>query len=145
MVETYPISLATISQLNYFANHPLIFKSTGFPKNSTINMSNVYDDLHSVGFSCPIGAMLFEYLEPGVFECHFLFIPGSGGKDIKGYARAMADALFTNHGASVIKGFPPRDNRAVRALGVALGFVKVSGPDKIDGFGRICGTYELRA
>jgi hypothetical protein len=135
---------AQTGDLSYLVNHPDIFPHTGAPEGSFIDMKEVLKDPRNVGFVTINGGMLFGYIEEGVYECHFLFIPGSEGHVIKDAAKAMIMEMFTNRGAHVIKGHPPRDNRAVRTLGVSLGFKKVPNSEFTDDLGRSCETYEIR-
>ena len=108
-------------------------------------MSTVLLNPCNIGFwQDDIGGMLFCEEEDGIFEVHFLFIPGSGGLLVKETARAMLDEMFTKHGAHVITGYPPRDNRAVRTIGVGLGFKKTPNSEFLDDFARPSNKYELR-
>ena len=88
--------------------------------------------------------MVFFLLEDGVYDAHFYFIPGSGRKIIIDTARTMLNLMFTQYSAYAIKGYPPRDNRAVRVIGITLGFQKIPDEDFIDDLGRHCDTYILR-
>ena len=135
---------ATTDELTDLINHEAIFPATGYPAGEIIDMKNVYRTSGNIGFTSEIGGLFFENLGEGVFEIHFLFIPRSGGAAIKRVASAILDEMFTNRGACVIKGHPPRDNRAVRLIGYALGFRKTSADDFVDDLGRVCATYELR-
>ncbi len=133
------------NDLNYLVNHPGIRPTTGFPGDEPLSMSTVLFNPGNIGFwQDDIGGMLFCQEEAHLFECHFMFIPGSGGFLIKETARLMMDEMFTKHGAHVIRGYPPRENREVRVIGVALGFRKLPDQDFIDDLGRPCETYELR-
>jgi hypothetical protein len=139
------IRKATTEDLNYLVNHPLIRPHTGFPDDGLISMDVVLLNPCNIGLlDGDIGGMLFGSEGEHEFSCHFLFIPGSGGFLIKETARAMLDQMFTKYGAHVIRGYPPRDNRAVRSIGVALGFKKIPKSDFIDDLGRPCDVYELR-
>ena len=135
---------ASIDELTYLVNHPRICGAVGLRPGELMNMERVYDNPRNVGLWCPLGAMLFGYEEEGVYDCHFLFIPGHSAKEIRGYAKAMLDEMFTKHGARVITGKPPRDNRAVRILGIPLGFTKIANSEFTDEFGRKCEKYEMR-
>lgn len=135
---------ATTEDLDYLVNHPGIKPSTGFPVDAQITMAAVYAKPRNIGFTSKIGGMVFGHEGNSVFSSHFLFIPGSSGAEIKKLARAMLNEMFTRYGACAIKGYPPRENRAVRIIGVALGYHKIPNADFIDDFGRPCETYELR-
>ena len=135
------VEIAAPEELTMLVNHADIRRHFGIPENMYVSMKEFYHREGNVAFTSPAGCMIFGLKEPGTYECHFLFRPGS--KDIIRYARQMHDELFTNYGAHVIKGYPPRSNRAVRTLGVALGYEK-TGSNHIDGLGRTCEIYELR-
>lgn len=138
------MKLATIEQLDELINHPLIKPSTGIPSGERGTMSMLYDNPENVAFTCMYGGMIFNHETDKTFSGHFLFIPGTRGSDILSAARGMLREMFTCYDARVIRGYPPRDNRAVRFIGNALGYRKVSEISTIDGFGRDCETYELR-
>lgn len=135
---------ATTKELNYLANHPRVAPALGLSDDEEIDLSSFYDREGNIAFWCPIGGMMFPYIEDGVYDSHFLFIPGSSAVDIKRYAAAMINEMFTKQGARVIKGYPPRVNRAVRVIGVALGYRKIPNADVVDAQGRACETYEVR-
>lgn len=116
----------------------------GLSDDEQIDLSDFYKRNGNVAFWCPLGGMMFPYVEAGVYDSHFLFIPGHSAAEIKKYAAAMLDEMFTKHGARVIKGYPPRDNRAVRVIGTALGYRKIPNADVTDALGRDCETYEMR-
>lgn len=136
--------LATTYDLDFLVNHPDIKPLLGFDTPYYISMENVLPCPGNIAFMSDIGGMIFSQLEAFTFDSHFLFIPGSGGMAIKNAAQEMLDEMFTKHGAHVIRGYPPRDNRAVRVIGNALGYQKIPNGDFIDGLGRHCETYELR-
>lgn len=135
---------AATADIEYLVNHPDIYPSTGFPEGCHADAEHFYDTEGNVAFLCIYGGMLFNNEGDGVFSGHFLFLPGTRGVDIMTAAKAMLIEMFTNRGASVIKGYPPRDNRAVRVIGTALGYRKLNKADFQDDFGRICETYEVR-
>lgn len=135
----------TALDLNYLVNHPLIRPHMGFPGDDHISMDTVLCNPGNLGFwQDDIGGMLFCQEEAHMFEAHFLFIPGSGGLLIKNTARAMLDGMFTKHGARVIKGYTPRDNRAAHVIGIGLGFKKIPNTEFHDDFDRLCNVFELR-
>lgn len=138
------INIATVEELDNLINHPKIFPSTGIPVGSHGTMSKLYDNPKNCAFTCMYGGMIFNHEGGNIFSGHFLFIPGTRGSDITTAARGMLQEMFTNHAASVIKGYPPRDNRAVRVIGNALGFRKIPDAVFVDDFGRECETYEVR-
>lgn len=139
------IRTATMFDINYLVNHKGIAKGLGITDLLPVNMGNVFWHHRNVFFTSEVGGMWFEYAGNHVFDCHFLFIPGSGGKAIKTAAQAMLSEMFTNREARAIRGYPPRDNRAVRVMGTSLGFQKIDEPLITDDLGRECETYELRS
>lgn len=136
--------LATQEDLDYLLNHPKIYPSTGFPEGERLTSSGFFDNEDNVAYVCMYGGMIFNYLGDGVYSGHFLFIPGTRGTDILTAAKGMLQDMFTKHSASVIKGYPPRENRAVRVIGTALGYQKIKGKDFVDELGRNCETYEVK-
>lgn len=138
------MQLATIEDLDLLINHPKIFPTTGIPEGQRGTMSALYDNPRNCAFTCLYGGMIFNHEGNDVFSSHFLFMPGSRGSDIMTAAKGMLQEMFTNHGARVIKGYPPRENRAVRVIGIALGYRKIKDASITDDFGRECETYEVR-
>ena len=117
----------------------------GFPEGHVIDMGPLMTDTRSVALIATPGAMFFIPTSPGVYDCHFLFIPCCSGKAILQAARAMLHEMFTKHRACVITGKPPRDNHAVRLMGNALGFKQIPNSDFTGASGRRCSVYELKA
>ena len=138
------MKMATTTELTYLANLPGIGSAMGVPEGQHLSMRNFYDNEGNVALSSPAGAMIFAHVGDDEYECHWMFIPGSPGKDIKSYAAAMHDEMFTKRGAHVIRGYPPRDNRAVRVVGIALGYTKIEDAGHTDALGRPCEIYEMR-
>lgn len=136
---------ATIAELQELVNDPLILPAYDLEEGQTWDLSEVYDNPKNIAFITDAGAMLFGYEKPGQYECHFMFRTTYPGSVIKRDAKAMLQEMFTKYGAHVIKGYPPRGNRAVRVMGVALGFKKIIGADFMDDLGRHCETYEIRS
>lgn len=136
---------ATVSEIDALANHPLIYPSTGHPRGGSIATAPLMQDHRNVALIDNAGAMFFQYIRPGVYDCHFLFIPHCSGRAILQSARAMLKEMFTNRGACVITGKPPRGNRAVRTIGVILGFTRKHGQEFTDALGRECLVYTLKA
>lgn len=141
---TLPIYPMTPTEFEDLFNHPSIQPSTGVPTHLEMSAGSLFDTPDNLGFSSDIGGMVFRKQDEGVYECHFYFLPGSGGKAILSTAKAMISEMFTHHEAYVIVGYPPRGNRAVRVIGTALGFHKLKNADCLDELGRHCETYVLR-
>jgi len=136
---------ATVKEINALVNHPLIYPSTGLPKGYEINAHSLMVSTLNIALISAPGAMFFEYISPNEYDCHFLFLPCCSGAAILQAARAMLHEMFTKHKAYVITGKPPRDNRAVRLMGNALGFKKIPNSSFTDVAGRKCDVYELKA
>ena len=135
---------ATANELTYLVNHPRIAPAMGVGDGQLMDMAGVVEDKRNISLWCPLGAMIFGYESKGVYDSHFLFIPGHSAKEIRLHVRAMLTEMFTKYGALVIKGRPPRDNRAVRALGTPLGYTKIPNSEFTDDLGRKCEIYQVR-
>ena len=133
---------ATTEELTKLINYEAIFPAMGYPSGTVLDAKDLYRTKGNIGFTSDIGGMFFENKGQGVFEVHFLFLPRSPG--IKRVAEAMLKEMFTKRGAHVIRGHPPRDNRAVSHIGYSLGFRRILTGDFVDDNGRVCSTYELR-
>lgn len=136
----------TLQEMNDLLNHPKIRPTVTSDIKGHLSLGNFFDpDLKNVALYSILGGLLFANQGDGQYEIHFLFIPGSPGKRLLATARAMLDHMFTQYRACGIQGYPPRDNRAVRLIGSALGFTKISNSDFTDQFGVIRVGYELEA
>lgn len=136
--------LATTDEINHLVNRPDISTAFGVPEDSYLDMSGFYDNQGNVALRSPVGCMLFPKIGHGVYDSHFLFMPGHMGWLIKKCASAMLDTMFTYYGASAIRGSIPRDFRAVRTMAYALGYKQTPDTPFKDGMGRECVTYEIR-
>lgn len=135
---------ATTSELTKLLNLPEVRPHFGYKEGCVLDASGLYRTPGNVGFSSDVGGLFFESEGDGVFVIHAMFKPLQNGKAVKAAAKAMLTEMFTSRGARVIRGNPPRDNRAVRHLCFSLGFRRLDMDDFVDDNGRVCSTYELR-
>lgn len=139
------IRLAEYADINKLVNDKDIKEMLGLSDFTHIDMGNFYNERNNnVAFISPAGGMLFGDHGKRVYESHFMFYPRSNTADIMRYAREMHAEMFTKYKATVIKGHPPRGHRAVRTVGVALGYEKVPNTHIIDELERLCDIYEMR-
>lgn len=139
------IRKADIVDLNAAINDPSVlphFLPEGCPPDLEVDLSNYYDKLGNLAFTDGAAVMLFPWMEGAAYEVHFMFPKPVRGKAAVEAASEMIDRVFTEHGARVIYGYPPRDNRAVRTLGYRLGFRPI-GQTVTDSMGRECPIYTL--
>ena len=141
---THPIRPMTPNEFEELYNHPLIQPSRGIPENLYVFAGRLLEHPGNVGFITEIGGAIFCRQDDGVYEGHFFFLPGSGGKAILDASREMLSEMFTRHSAYVIIGHTPRVNRAARVISSALGFQKINNADCINELGQPCVTYVLR-
>lgn len=135
---------ATTQQLDNLVNHTDLAPAFGIPPDMHAYMGKFYDEPGNVALLTDEGAMMFGRTSLGEYEVHFAFLPEYSGKQVKATARSMLREMFTRYGATVIRGQPPRSNRAVRHMGAALGFSKVADSKFTDTLGRVCDVYEMR-
>jgi len=135
---------AQLEELQTIIDDPFILYQLGLPRGARYDLSGLRERGDVYSFIAKPGAMIFRRIAKGIYDSHFLFYKKYGGAAIKSAAHAMLNEMFTTYGASVIKGFPPRDNRAVRVIGCALGYEKVPNSEHIDELGRECEEYILR-
>ncbi len=139
---------ANTTELEYLVNHPSIAEACGVPEGARVTMHGVKAIPRAVGLISILpgvtGGLTFGHLGNDVFDVHFMFIPGGSGKQMLRVGRAIIKEMFTNRGARVIRGCPPRGNRAVRVVGIALGFIKLENAEFTNAQGRICDVYEIR-
>lgn len=110
-----------IDLLNAICNRPEMLAALA-PGYDSVDMSGFFERPGNVFLGDADGAAIFAEKpgEPGVFEGHYLLVPGRAGNvDL---ARSFLRAMFTDHGAQAIWGFTPKENAAARALSRLLGF-----------------------
>ncbi len=80
-------------------------------------------------------ASIFEFRGPGIWESHTMFLPSCRGRKGIEAAKAMIHEMFTEHGADILWGATPIDNRAAQmfnrfigAKTLGTGVHAVSGP-----------------
>ena len=129
--------------LNKAVNRPECREAFCIPDEIYLRLDTYYSKPRNLAFLDDNGLMLFGHVKDDEYEVHFAF--HKSGPPAFHSARQMLDLMFTSYGAHAIKGHPPRVNRAVRHLGVALGFSKIPGTMHTDLHGRTCDTYQLRS
>lgn len=134
---------ATILEIEQAANDPSVHRYLGI--DGHIDMSDYYVRPKNTAFHKDGSVILFAHVSEGMYEIHFLCVPPLRGKALLTWARELLDEMFTVNKACAIVGTPPRDNRAVRTFGTALGFKKTDIADFPDELGRTCCSYLLKA
>lgn len=78
---------------------------------------------------------MFEWSAPGVYQMHTAALPSCRGKRAVKAGKQLLHEMFTQHGADMVWGMTPLDNKAARLFnrwvgGVSCGFGEhhVSGP-----------------
>lgn len=113
--------MTRLELLNAICNRPEMLEALA-PGFDSVDMSAFFDRPGNVFLGDADGAAIFAEKpnEPGVFEGHYLLVPGRpGNADL---ARSFLRTMFTEHGASAIWGFTPKENAGARALSRLLGF-----------------------
>lgn len=87
------------------------------------------------------GMVVFYHEGGGRYDGHYLFPPWTRGKDILTRGRAFIRTMFTEHGATALRGQTPLGNRPARMVNRALGFVPVGEAANTEG--QRCIQYEL--
>lgn len=106
---------------NYVANHPTVKPTLGYNEDYTdftplFEHPELYTLLHDeVG-----AASIFEWSAPGVWQAHSLFLPESRGRNGIETGKAMLAWMF-EHGARMVWGQTPIDNRAARMFNRLIG------------------------
>lgn len=137
------INTATVQDIQAAADDPDVKRGLGLPADMFVDMSRYYaGNGGNVAYEYGGNVVLFPDAALGVRHVHFL-CGKTKGKELLRICRVMIDKLFTETDASVIVGEPPRDNRAVRAFGTALGFNKIPNSEHTDELGRVCDRYKL--
>lgn len=123
---------------NAIANHPEVLARVA-PGFDALDIRPFFGKPENVFCGGADGMALFAYVEPGVYEGHFLFPPGTPDKFH--HCRLFIAWLFTYGGAARIKGQVPADNLPARAMTRALGFTRQG--ISVSPSGRSCVDYTL--
>jgi hypothetical protein len=131
-------SLLLAETANRIANLPGVLPHVA-PGFVALDLSPFFRSRWNVALGDGDGMALFGWMRPGVYEGHFLFVPGRGGNLARG--RGFLRTMFTDYAASTIVGHTPVDNLPARALTRALGFTPQGA--SVSPSGRSCVTYIL--
>lgn len=114
-------------RVNELANHPDIATHLA-PLYRNIDLSGFFRNPDNVVLFEGTGAMLFAAVPdgpPGFYDTHYLFPRrgGAAGESVLDAVRKCISVMFDVHGARVLCGNTPRENRAARYINRALGSV----------------------
>jgi len=132
--------MTPLSILNHVVNQPEI-RAAVAPGFANLDMERFFDNPDNVMIGDMDGIVLFGGFGEGRYTIHFLFTEETRGPDALREIREAIKIMFTQFHAVAIYGETPRDNRACRAMGRALGFVPIG--DGVDAFGRPTKSYVL--
>lgn len=126
---------------NLIANHPAVKPTFGY-QHGFADLSPLLDHpeqyvlLHDGNGA----ASIFEWSAPYVWQGHSLYLPHRRGKDGIQAGRDMLQWMF-DHGAKMIWGMTPLDNRPAQMFNRLLGFK--ADDDRIDAAGRPVRTFYM--
>lgn len=132
-------------RLNRLVNHPDVAQHLA-PLYSNLDVSGFFKRPENICIFKGHGAMLFGAIpaeatgRAGWYDVHYIFPRHKGPENLEA-ARACVHEMFAKHGARVLCGNTPRDNRAARLINRALGSVPMG--EGIDSQGRPCIFYVL--
>jgi len=126
--------------LNRVANRPEILRSIA-PGWSAVDLSLYTLHPRTYLFGDDDGVVLYVMRGHRTWDVHFLLTDALRGKNAIQRIKESLETMFTTHGALCIFGSTPRDNRACRAMGRALGARPIG--VSIDYFGRASLDYVL--
>lgn len=126
--------------LNHVANQPEILKVLA-PGLTRLNLSSYFERPRTYLFGDTDGVVLYVRRGHRTWDVHFLLTDALRGKNAMQRIKNSLETMFTTHGARAIHGSTPRDNRACRAMGRALGAMPIG--VSIDYFGRASLDYVL--
>lgn len=126
--------------LNHVANQPEVLRAIT-PGLTRLDLSSYFDRPHTYLFGDTGGVVLYVTRGHRTWDVHFLLTDALRGKNAMQRIKDSLETMFTRHGAYAIYGSTPRDNRACRAMGRALGARPIG--VSIDYFGRASLDYVL--
>lgn len=133
---------AQLARCNELVNMPEINAALA-PQYRALDLAKFFENPDNICILKARGAMLFATVPdgpPGFYDTHYLF-PRQGAAINLTAARACVSEMFDRHGARVLCGNTPRENRAARYINRALGSVPMG--EGIDSQGRPCIFYVL--
>lgn len=133
---------AQLARVNELANMPDIAPYLA-PAYCNLDLSKFFENPDNICILKARGAMLFGAVQdgpPGFYDTHYLFPRQAAAINLTA-ARACVAEMFDRHGARVLCGNTPRENRAARYINRALGSVPMG--MGIDSQGRPCIFYVL--
>jgi hypothetical protein len=106
---------------NLIANHPEVKPTLGYNEGYTdFTPALAYPDDYVLLSDGKGAAAIFEWSAPGVWQSHTMFLPESRGREGLKAAREMIDYMFA-HGARMLWGMTPEDNRAAHMFNRLIG------------------------
>lgn len=129
-----------IELLNLVINQPEVLAEMA-PGYLRVDMAAFFDKPGNVMFGDERGVVMFSDLGEGVFQMDYALTTSMRGPAALRLIKESMASIFTYHGAHVITGLTPRENRAARAVNRALGGRPYG--VSVDSQGRDCIAYKL--
>jgi hypothetical protein len=108
--------------LNGVANHPEVRPHLG--GSGELQLDGILSDPGNIGLQCDHGGFVIHRLEPGVYECHSMFLPEGRGGNAAGAMAETLHYLFTATDCCEALTKVPDGNAAALGAARALGFTK---------------------
>jgi RimJ/RimL family protein N-acetyltransferase len=110
--------------VNSIVNHPDVYPFVRGDLEGPLDMGPALSDPRHIMLQAPdkTGGWLFQYLSPGIYECHSAFLPEGRGSHVAQLAHDSLKWFFENTDASIILARCPVDNKPVIKLTKAAGF-----------------------
>lgn len=106
-------------------NDPSVRPYVGWPGQRELSVAQTYYNPLNVIYGTREGACLAEYVRPGVYSGHFLYAQAVRGREVLRRTREYIKMLWFEHGAHMLYGIIPVENKASRTMARLLGFTPI--------------------
>lgn len=106
--------------LNGIANNPDVRQTLG--GTGPIDLSGLIADPNNVALECEFGGFVVCKLEPGVYECHSMFLTEGRGSEVLSAMRSGLNYMFTRTDCLEMVTKAPDGNRAAFGAARTMGF-----------------------
>ncbi len=112
------------AEINPILNHPEVFPTLSTPDIEVFDVTGIMENPYNYVLKVPGGCLIFQQLDPGIFEVHTAFLPGNRGANAVRYAMAACRWMFVRTVCMVILTKIPDFNKQAAVLCQLCGGVK---------------------
>lgn len=111
--------------VNRIINHPALIEDVGEGK-TDLDATELIKDSNNIVLGSETGCIIYARMEPGVYDTHANFLPGSRGQQAIDAGKWSIDWMFTHTPAQTLMAWIPPRFEQVMAYAEACGFDPVA-------------------